>query len=57
MRKPRVLITGALYHVVAKTNRGEFILNSDEVKDLFMSVLELAHEKYDFKIKAFLYNE
>ena len=53
MRKARILQQGATYHVVAKTNRGEFILNSDEMKEMFLCILEDAKKKYDFKLKHF----
>ena len=53
MRKARIIEQGATYHVVAKTNRGEFILNSDEMKEMFLSIMERAKRKFDFKIKHF----
>ena len=53
MRKSRIIQPGATYHVVAKTNRGEFIFNSDEIKEMFLSVLEKAKEKYRFKLIHF----
>ena len=53
MRKARIIQEGATYHVTGKTNRGEFILYSDEVKDLFLSVLREAKNKYDFKLINF----
>lgn len=33
MRKPRVIQEGAIYHVVAKVNRGEFIFETDILKN------------------------
>ncbi len=53
MRSARVIQEGATYHVVAKTNRGEFILKSDEMKEMFLRILEKAKWKYDFKLKHF----
>ena len=53
MRKVRVLQEGAIYHVVAKSNRGEFILNSDEIKTMFIEILKEAKKKYSFKLKHF----
>ncbi len=50
MRKPRYLQDGATYHVTAKTNRGEFILNTDEVKELFSRVVEEAKKKFDVEL-------
>ena len=57
MRKARIIQQGATYHVVAKANRGEFILNSDDMKEMFLSVLEAAKKKIQFQNKTFLYNE
>ena len=50
MRKPRLTQQGATYHVRAKTNRGEFIFDSDEVKELFTSVVKEAREHYQFRL-------
>ncbi|MBN2049607.1 MAG: transposase [Spirochaetales bacterium] len=44
---------GAEYHVTARANRQEFILESDHVKELFLHVLQRAKKKYDFKIRNF----
>ena len=38
---------------MAKANRGEFIMESDEMKELFLSILESAKRKYRFKLKHF----
>lgn len=53
MRKPRELRDKASYHVTAKINRGEFILESKAFKALFMEVMLRAKEKYKFRIKNF----
>jgi REP element-mobilizing transposase RayT len=53
MRKARILRQGAVYHVMARTNRGEFLLNSDEMKKMFIGILEEAKKKFLFKIKHF----
>jgi len=53
MRKPRQLRSDAEYHVVARANRKEFIFESKEMKDLFLSVLKEAKKKYKFLIKNF----
>ena len=53
MRKPRRIQQGAVYHVVARTNRGEFILDSDRMKNLFISILMEGKKKYPFKLKHF----
>ena len=50
MRKPRLTQQGATYHVTARTNRGEFIFDSDEVKELFCSIVDEAKENYNFKV-------
>lgn len=53
MRRPRHLIDGAEYHVIARTNRGEFILRDDAVKDLLLEVFKEAHQKYRFTVRDF----
>ncbi|MBI9104543.1 MAG: transposase [Spirochaetales bacterium] len=53
MRKLREKQVGAVYHVVAKANRGEFILNSINMKEMFMEILERAKQKYNFNLKNF----
>jgi putative transposase len=53
MRKPRKKEEGACYHVTARSNRGEFILQSRKLKREFLMVLEKAKEKFNFKLKHF----
>ncbi len=53
MRKRRQLQEGATYHVTAKSNRGEFILYSDEVKELFVSVVNEAKKKHKCHLKQY----
>jgi putative transposase len=53
MRMPRMLREGARYHVFARANRKEMIFSSDEVKELFLTVLKEAKVKYDFRIENF----
>ena len=53
MRKSRELQNDAEYHVTAKINRGEFILESDEIKDLFLQIVLRAKKKYSFQIRGF----
>ncbi len=53
MRKTREINNGAIYHVVARANRGEFILDSPSSKEMFINVLKRAKEKYPFKLKHF----
>lgn len=53
MRKPRELRDGARYHVTARANRREMILDPDEMKELFLRVLKRARSKYDFRIENF----
>ena len=53
MRKIRELKCNAEYHVTARANRKEFIFESKEMKDLFLSVLKDAKKKYKFLIKNF----
>jgi REP element-mobilizing transposase RayT len=53
MRKPRKLLDGAVYHVIARVNRRELILNSVEIKDLFLAVVKQAKKRYRFLVKNF----
>jgi len=49
-RKPREILEGATYHVTARANRGEFILEDDHFKELFVAVLQEAKGKFQFEI-------
>ncbi len=53
MRKPRQLKNGALYHVTARTNRKEMILDEGGMKELFLQVLTRAGKRYKFRIENF----
>ena len=48
MRKPRELQDGALYHVTARANRKEMILDTRGMKELFLQVVVRARKRYDF---------
>jgi putative transposase len=53
MRKPRDLREGARYHVTARANRKEMILETGPIKELFLSVIKRARLKYRFRIENF----
>jgi len=53
MRKPRKLVEGARYHVIARANRKEMILDCGAMKALFVEVVERAKRKYDFEVENF----
>ena len=53
MRKLRELQENAEYHVTARINRKEFILEEDKFKELFLEVIERAMNKYVFRIINF----
>jgi len=53
MRKPRELRDGACYHVTARVNRREMILDSAAMKELFLSAVKRAKAKYDFRLDNF----
>lgn len=53
MRKPRELRDGARYHVTARANRKEMILNARANRELFYSVVRRARRKYAFRIENF----
>jgi putative transposase len=50
MRKPRVLSENATYHVVARTNKGEFTLHADSIKEMFLTTTKRAKSKYRFSL-------
>jgi putative transposase len=53
MRKPRELCEGARYHVTSRANRQEMILDPEETKELFLSVVRRAKRKYSFRLENF----
>jgi len=53
MRKNRMLVPGAYYHVSTRVNRGEMIFNSRVMKQLFLRVLQEAKAKYSFRLENF----
>ena len=53
MRKPRRLLEGARYHVTARANRKEMILDTSPMKELFLSVVKRAKRKYVFRLENF----
>jgi REP element-mobilizing transposase RayT len=53
MRKRRKLLQDAKYHVMARANRREMILEARELKEMFLEVVKRAREKYKFCIHNF----
>jgi putative transposase len=53
MRRRRELIEGARYHVTARANRKEMILESDSVKELFLETITRAKRRYIFQVENF----
>jgi putative transposase len=53
MRRKRVLKDGARYHVAARANRKEMILQPEAIKKLFLSTVKRAKVKYRFTIGNF----
>ena len=53
MRYKRLLINNGTYHVIARTNRQEFIFDSDYIKEMFIKVLKEAKKKYQFRVDNF----
>ena len=53
MRCKRNLINDGVYHVIARSNRQEFIFDSDYIKEMFIKVLKEARKKYHFRIDNF----
>ena len=50
MRKRRELKTGASYHITARINRQEYLLQAVFIKKMFMIILKRAKIKYSFQI-------
>jgi putative transposase len=53
MRKPRQLLNGALYHVVARANRQELVMRGAATKALFVRTLRRARKRYAFRLENF----
>jgi putative transposase len=53
MRKPRELCEQAKYHVTARANRREMILDSPRTKALFLDIVANAKKRYSFRIENF----
>lgn len=53
MRKNRLLIPDAVYHVTMRANRKEMILDPSGIKELYLSVLKAAKGKYAIQIHNF----
>ncbi len=54
MRKPRMLLPNAKYHVSARINRGECIFKPDEFKILFMNTVKRSKKKFKFSLYNFV---
>ncbi|HAN09065.1 MAG TPA: transposase [Clostridiales bacterium] len=52
-RKQRIHYHGALYHVIARGNNGEYILDSDEDKKNYIEILKRYKERYQFELYAY----
>ena len=50
MRKPRRIVEGARYHVVARANRRESILESAAVKTMLLDVIGRARRRFRFSL-------
>lgn len=53
MRSPRKLAVNARYHVSARINRREMILDSTQMKRLFLDIVARAKQRYKFDIENF----
>ena len=53
MRKRRVFIEGAAYHVSSQTNNKTFIFNNTFDRNLMVLILRAAKRKYRFKLHNF----
>jgi putative transposase len=53
MRKPRFLIEGGRYHVIARTNHKEKLLQTPRIKELFISIIRRGKKRHAFSIESF----
>lgn len=53
MRKPRLLVDGAWYHVTVRANRQEMLLDRTEIRDLFLVYLARARKRHRFDVSNF----
>lgn len=53
MRKPRILVEDAWYHVTARANRGEMLFEEEAARDLFILFIDRAKKRYRFSIANF----
>jgi putative transposase len=53
MRRARQLKEGAKYHVMAHAHRREMVLESKELKEMFLEVVRRARKRYKFLIYNF----
>lgn len=53
MRRNRILVPGATYHVTIRANRRELLLDAPQVKELYLSVVREAKRRYAFQIENF----
>ena len=53
MRKPRRLSPNAIYHVCARANRQELILEDEQMKYMVLDVIKRAKKKYKFIFRNF----
>lgn len=52
-RKPRIEYPGAFYHIMARGNNREFILQNDEDKELYLYLIKKYKHRYYFNIYAY----
>ena len=52
-RKQRIHYEGALYHVMARGNNGEYIIKDEQDKKHYLDIVKKYKDKYKFKIYAY----
>ena len=53
MGKPRIKLTNHFYHVMNRGDKGEYIFDDDQMKQLFLKELNFFKNKYLIRISAF----
>jgi len=53
LRKPRIHFPGALYHVIARGNRGEKIFRNEKDYQLYLNFLSEYKDRYGFSLYTY----
>lgn len=54
MRKPRILQPDASYHITARANHRELLMEPGSVKEMFLNVVAAAKKRFSFRLDNFV---